>query len=533
MKVGNTVFQANSNAISFESVPNGTLVGFAGSLAIVGGTNTGAGQTGLTVTNAGIGYTPLGSSVPSGSTSYADFVNIPLTTVTGLGQNARGTATVENGQITRLAITSGGNGYTVGDVVTATLGDGAGEGLRATVGTLNIHSFNELVLTDVQGDFDTSASAYSLRYVDGTLGIGTVLNYVGSTASGTPVEVKPTSATVSDGDDGLHLKIRMKNHGMYNSINKVTLTDVESNLIPSSISQNYSRTSTSNLGVLVGSGYTTFEGLTVGAAQTGYIRIEDEIIGYTGVSGNTLTGISRGIDGTPQEQHDSGTQAYKYEFGGISLRRINKTHDLQNVTIANDPLGVDFYHVKIDPASDGVNRSSAQWDPTDASTKLPLKVRTLGKGGGPEARSTYNIPFSLMIPKFELLNPTGTNISARVRTVTGGTVNGNEPAFVDQGFTEVNMHEPNYFPSVRQVASTVNENAYLTSLPGNKSLSMLMDMTSSDRRLSPMVNLDHAAITFVNNRINKPIATYEDDFRVNGVIAVSYTHLTLPTILLV
>ena len=46
---------------------------------------------------------------------------------------------------------------------------------------------------------------------------------------------------------------------------------------------------------------------------------------------------------------------------------------------------------------------------------------------------------------------------------------------------------------------------------------MLMDMTSSDRRLSPMVNLDHAAITFVNNRINKPIATYEDDFRVNGV----------------
>ena len=47
---------------------------------------------------------------------------------------------------------------------------------------------------------------------------------------------------------------------------------------------------------------------------------------------------------------------------------------------------------------------------------------------------------------------------------------------------------------------------------------MLMDMTASDRRLSPMINLDHAAITFVNNRINKPIANYEDDFRVNNVI---------------
>ena len=54
---------------------------------------------------------------------------------------------------------------------------------------------------------------------------------------------------------------------------------------------------------LVGSGYTTFEGLTVGAAQTGYVRIDDEILGYTGVSGNTLTGISRGIDNSPQEEH--------------------------------------------------------------------------------------------------------------------------------------------------------------------------------------------------------------------------------------
>ena len=171
LKVGNTVFQANSNAISFESVPNGTLVGFAGSLSIVGGTNTGAGQTTLTLTNAGIGYTPLGSSVPGGGTAAETFVNVPFTSVTGLGQNARGNVLVDNGSVIQVTVTTGGNGYTVGDVITATLGDGAGEGLRATVGPLNIHSFNELVLTDVQGDFDTSASAYSLRYVDSTLGI--------------------------------------------------------------------------------------------------------------------------------------------------------------------------------------------------------------------------------------------------------------------------------------------------------------------------------------------------------------------------
>ena len=184
---------------------------------------------------------------------------------------------------------------------------------------------------------------------------------------------------------------------------------------------------------------------------------------------------------------------------------LNKTHDLGDVTVATDPIGIDHYHVKIDPTSNGINRSSAQWDPTDSDTKLPIKLKTEGFGGGPLARSTYNIPFSIMIPKFETLIPGGTSLMARARTVTGGSVNGTEPAFIDQGFTDVNLFEPNYFDSVRQVASQVNENNYLTGLPGNKSLSMLVDMTSSDRRITPMLNLDHAAITFVNNRINKPV----------------------------
>ena len=46
---------------------------------------------------------------------------------------------------------------------------------------------------------------------------------------------------------------------------------------------------------------------------------------------------------------------------------------------------------------------------------------------------------------------------------------------------------------------------------------MLIDMASDDRRITPMINLDHAAITFVNNRINRPVAKYEDDLRVNSV----------------
>ena len=253
LKVGNTVFQANSNAISFESVPNGSLVGFAGSIRSTKGlgyetaakalVSTGSS---LPITNAGIGYTPLGTQTPGGGTAHFTFSDVAATSVTGLGQNAKFDIHIKDGVAVAATCINGGSGYTAGDVLTVELGEGNGEGIRITVEDDNIDSFNELILTDVQGDFDTSATAYSLRYVDSALGIGTVINYAGSA----PIEVKPTSATVSDGDDGLHLKIRMKNHGMYNSINKVTLTDVESNLVPSELTQNYSRTSTANLGVL-------------------------------------------------------------------------------------------------------------------------------------------------------------------------------------------------------------------------------------------------------------------------------------------
>ena len=148
---------------------------------------------------------------------------------------------------------------------------------------------------------------------------------------------------------------------------------------------------------------------------------------------------------------------------------------------------------------------------------MPIKLRTEGFGGGPLARSTYNIPYSIMIPKFEIIQPSETTMLLQARTVSGSTVNSNEPSFVDQGFTDIQVHEPNYFDSVRQVSSQINEDAYLTDLPGNKSLSVLIDMATQNSDLSPMLNLDHAAIQFINNRINRPVTNYEDDLRVNTV----------------
>ena len=45
--------------------------------------------------------------------------------------------------------------------------------------------------------------------------------------------------------------------------------------------------------------FSLFENIGVGLTNPGYVKIGSEVIKYTGVSGNTLTGITRGIDNTP------------------------------------------------------------------------------------------------------------------------------------------------------------------------------------------------------------------------------------------
>ena len=63
----------------------------------------------------------------------------------------------------------------------------------------------------------------------------------------------------------------------------------------------------------------------------------------------------------------------KYEFNGISLRRINKTHNLNEVTESN-PFDTDFYKIKIDMSENGIDRSVNTGLEKVSSRKQPLVV---------------------------------------------------------------------------------------------------------------------------------------------------------------
>ena len=139
-------------------------------------------------------------------------------------------------------------------------------------------------------------------------------------------------------------------------------------------------------------------------------------------------------------------------------------------------------------------------------------------GGGPQAKGTYNLPFSLMIPRINSIQPKGTDIVIQAKTVSGTSISGSEPSYQDKGYQDITNNQKNYFGDPRMVSSQINETTYLSEQPANKSLTVGLNLFSSDNRVSPAIDLNNSSIVFVSNRVNAPITDYADDPRVNTTV---------------
>jgi len=479
--LGNTIIQQNSNAI-------GNYVGSAGSAFST-----------LGIINAGIGYTPS-------SGTYV-FSNVSVDSITGNGRDARANITISNGVAIAATISNGGTGYSVGDVLgITTIGSkNLGRNLRLSVS--EISGANELIIDQVQGEYLTGVGN-TLRYIN-NLGISTDLNGTGGNV------IIPSDGIVTI-SDGLHIKVNHKNHGMNSSQNLVTVSNVTSDLKPTKLYNDYLAASTSDISVesVSISNFATFENVSVGATNPGYIKIDDEIISYVGIdsisSPPKLTGITRGIDQTKSFSYSAGTSVYKYELSGVSLRRINKTHNLEDATVSN-PIDLDFYNIKLDMT----DQNSTMVNRTLSSGYPKLFLDQTKSTGGDSINSTQNIPFEIVKPIVQTMSLRGTNVNASMRTVSGSSIGGNEISFIDQGFEQINLNSSNYLSSPRLISSKVNESSKLSNLPANKSFTLNVNLTTSNAYVSPVIDLDRVGMIFTSNRVNNAISDYVNDDRVS------------------
>ena len=442
----------------------------------------------LSIVNPGIAFT-------QGTTSYT---NVDLISLTGTGLGGKITLGVGTGVVYSAVVSAGGTGYSIGDVLTIDYKDSGNLGkelvlnIPNTVGILT--SANSIIIDEVQG---------SLTISSGNL----IVNE--TTLTGT----YPTQ--ISELTDGLHFKVSHNNHGMYSQNNLVALSGIESDIPPSKLVSDITASSTEII-VSNASNFVTFEGKVVGIAYTGYLLINNEIIGYSGVNTststitiNTIATFSRGVDGTVPTSHFTDDLVFKYEFNEISLRKINKQHSMSDVDSSKYPIELDNYHIKIQNSE---NKYFKQF-----KTGGSYLYDTYSLTGKIVPRATQNISYDILHPICNILTPVSTEISSKIRTVSASSVDGNEIAFIDNGYEDLSLNSDNDFNTMRAICSRINELEYL-STPNNKSLSLQIQLNTNDSKVSPMIDLERIGMITIMNRIDSPITNYVTDSRVNKLI---------------
>ncbi len=486
LKPGNVVYQMGTLATA-------NLAGVAGSVSS------------LAITNAGLGYSPS-----DGQITYS---GVNLITITGNGRGATADVTINSGSVVAsgATINAGGSGYQVGDVVGFNTIGLTTQGRDGRLSIVSIGQTSELVLNNVQGDF-VVGSAKTVMYIN-TANAVTVLN---SSHGG---DVQIASVNEVTGKDGLHIKVNHKNHGMYWNNNQVKISGVESDIKPTKLAVAYALGSTGDISVDDASNFSTFENVGVGTTNTGFLRMGNEIIEYTSVSGNLISGNivreASKLNSGPAVSYPVGTPVYKYELGGVNLGRINKTHDLSDVTVAN-PITFDSYNIKLD-MSTKYDENGANDDRSNDSGFAKLFLNQNKSAGGSKIRASQNMPYEVIRPLIHNVTVQGTSLTGELRTTTATSISGTEIPWINNGFEPIAVNQTNYLTTPRTIASKVNADAQLTTLPGNKALQLRLFLNTSDSRVSPIVDGQRCSVITTSNRVNNVIGNYATDSRVNSI----------------
>ena len=452
--------------------------------------------TGSSVTT--VGLTTGGSNYVTTATPVNTF------NITGSGSGLILNITATNGTITGITTVNSGNGYKEGDVVgivTSSVSSNTGKDARITISSIT--GVDTLYLENIQGDsFTDTPPGSQFGYYDNS-------NTIVSLASTVIRDFAPSTNQYS----GNFIRVEHFDHGMYGNTNKLRIYDVESSTAPVVITSSLTSTSTT---IAIGdtSNFGTFEGVSVSGSNPGYVKIGNEIIKYQSIGSGFLGTITRGIDSTISIDHDVNSLMYKYELNGVSLRRINKTHDIDDLDI-----GLDGYYLQIDRTANGENRSIDGLISGSAANAPQLQFTSEANLGGYKVLASENILYSSVVPTYDLITPgSSTSVSAFIRSVSGTSVSGSETSFLDNGIEPVQLNALNTLRSVRLVCSKENETEYLGNLPRNKSFTTGITLSTTDSNISPMIFLDTAFTEFISSRLNSPVSDYALDGRSNSIL---------------
>ena len=380
---------------------------------------------------------------------------------------------VSSKTLATMTVTGASGDFSVGETIT---------GNSATSPTAEVVTWtpgtNTLTLKYVSTDFTASTETITGGESSVTATVN-VITYSGDVIEGGAVSDAFPSTSPTYTSAQRKVKVFHSNHGMHDNDNNVTLADIASEVSTTYLTSSISAADTS---IQVNDGtafHTIINGGTVGTANVGYIKIDDEIISYSAISGDgkTITAYERGVDGTTAVTHSDDSTVHCYNLDGIPLPELNKTH----AAILSPTL--DSYELT-----------------TNSIARLGIK------SGGNHIEASQNIQYEVLTPQIQKLILPKTSVDGTVNTISGTSIGDGQAlsqnSFSNTGeFFDVVLNDYNEFLSPQLICSQINESAELS---GSKSFRLDLTLKSEKENVSPIIDTDRMSIILTSNRINSP-----------------------------
>nr|BAR27359.1 VrlC protein [uncultured Mediterranean phage uvMED] len=212
-----------------------------------------------------------------------------------------------------------------------------------------------------------------------------------------------------------------------------------------------------------------------------------------------------------------------------------------NVTIAGVPTGGALNGLSADQINgtytqiSNVTLDSYDVNPTHNSSFSGSIVNPNGSGdiGSNAVTATQNRLYDVLNLSIQTMTVSGTNLSYSMRPTTGKSISGGQSEFslTSTASSENVIAGDNiYFTAPQMVASSINET---NEMSGSKSLFVNCVMTTSNTKLSPVIDLQRCSAFAVQNRLNQPSASdvnYVADTANVGTSSAA-VYLTKPVVL--
>ena len=284
------------------------------------------------------------------------------------------------------------------------------------------------------------------------------------------------------------------NHQMHTTNNNVQFMDIKSGAT-TTLANNLTREDTT----ITLTDATNFDDTTGKFARMAdgnwLIKIQNETIVYSSISGNVISNATRAFGGSNQGvrgiYHPAGAPVELYQLHKIPFTEINHyfgTADVANAnttqtSIAN--ITIDSYTFQTTTAAyiDGTGVTRAQ-------------------SGGADAYATENMLYDVASFNISNMQLTGTSITAVKQGTTATSPSGSQTSFIKTtpaNALTIPLNENVYYDIPYMIASQINET---NELAGQKSLTLTCTLTTNSENISPVIDTQRMTGFAVANRIN-------------------------------